>query len=61
MEKKKTEVDKMIKTPSQRLRAVLYLVWEQFEAPSAFQIFYDKTMERIIEQFSKRIEKKGGK
>ena len=37
------------KTASQRLRAVLYRVWEQSEQAYDFPIWYESQMERIIE------------
>ncbi len=41
------------KSPSQRLRNVLYILWKQKVADDGleepFKIFYDKSMERLIE------------
>ena len=42
------------KTASQRLRAVLYRVWEQEGQPrgyTAFPVFYESQMERIINKY----------
>ena len=36
------------KTPSQRLRSVLYVVWEQGDQKYDFPIWYETQMERII-------------
>ncbi len=46
------------KSPSQRLRAVLYRIWENSESPnkSDFELFYRSRMERIIEQLKEKIE-----
>lgn len=36
------------KTPSQRLHAVLFILWDQSGRPGDFDDFYKKEMERII-------------
>ncbi len=47
------------KSPSQRLRAVLYRIWEQREylGPEMkdFEVFYRSRMERIIDQLKERL------
>lgn len=45
------------KSPSQRLRAVLYRIWEQAakESKLDFEVFYRSRMERIIEQLKERL------
>ncbi len=44
------------KTPSQRLRAALYIVWEQQRKDVVeFGEFYNTQMERIIEAVKERI------
>ena len=47
------------KTASQRLRAVLYRVWEQEGQPSGytdFPVFYESQMERIINKYKSTLE-----
>jgi len=46
------------KTPSQRLRAVLYRWWEQnykMKYPE-FEVFYIKQMEKLIEKIKEKLE-----
>lgn len=50
----KSEVDK--KPPSQRLRGVLYVLWEQNpEGYKVFNTYYENKMEGIIEHLKGRI------
>jgi hypothetical protein len=44
------------KTPSQRLRGVLYVLWSE-KKEGEFNTFYVKKMEEIIEHFKGKIEK----
>ena len=46
------------KSPSQRLRAVLYVLWEQQwkERFSTFALFYAHYMEKIIDQIKEKLE-----
>lgn len=44
------------KTPSQRLRAVLYRVWENAKSDLDFEIFYRSRMDRIIEQLKNQLD-----
>ena len=44
------------KTPSQRLRGVLYRVWEQGSQRYDFNLWYDKKMNDIIEKFKTTLE-----
>ena len=47
------------KTSSQRLRAVLYRVWEQEGQPRGytdFPVFYESQMERIINKYKSTLE-----
>ena len=44
------------KTPSQRLRAVIYIMWKQRGMNGDFEQFYNKKMEYIINQFKERLE-----
>ena len=52
------EVDKELnqKTPGQRLRAVLYVLWEQKGKQTEFETFYKEKMEKIIEQIKQKLE-----
>ena len=44
------------KTPSQRLRAVLYRLWEQGKGGTDFESFYRVRMEQIIDQLKEKIQ-----
>ena len=44
------------KTPSQRLRAVLYRVWEQGDQKYDFPIWYESQMDRIINKYKTTLE-----
>jgi hypothetical protein len=46
------------KSPGQRLRAVLYILWEQTakDKYDTFEQFYQINMERIINQIKERLE-----
>jgi hypothetical protein len=44
------------KTPSQRLRDVLYVYWKQVESARAFDDFYLAQMNTIIEGFKEKLE-----
>lgn len=44
------------KSPSQRLRAVLYVIWEHAGKKGEFETYYRGKMERIIEQLKEKIE-----
>jgi hypothetical protein len=39
-----------VKTPSQRLRGVLFVRWEQEGRPGTFEVFYYQAMEKIIDR-----------
>jgi hypothetical protein len=47
------QIDKNDKTPSQRLRAVLYRLWEQSSKATypEFEIFYRAKMDKLIEGY----------
>lgn len=45
-----------VKTPSQRLRAVLYRLWEQTKSGMDFETYYRTNLEKIIEQLKGRLE-----
>ena len=44
------------KTPSQRLRAVLYRVWEQTAQNFDFPIWYESQLERIINKYKSTLD-----
>ena len=44
------------KTASQRLRAVLYRVWEQGDQKYDFVLWYESQMERIINKYKSTLE-----
>lgn len=44
------------KTQAQRLRGVLFRVWEQHGSKGDFETFYRTAMERVIEQFKEKLE-----
>lgn len=44
------------KTPSQRLRAVLFILWSQRGSEGDFEDYYRRKMESIIDQFKDRID-----
>lgn len=52
------EVNKDInsKSQSQRLRSVLYVLWEQQGKPDIFDIVYHKEMDKIIEHYKNKLE-----
>lgn len=51
---KKSEFE--VKTPSQRLRGVLYVLWEQLGKRGDFQDFYKVKMESFIEALKNKID-----
>ena|SRR5690606_19939706 len=48
-------VDKDEKSPSQRLRGVLYVLWEQTGKKGTFEVFYRIKMEEIINHFKDKL------
>ena len=44
------------RTPSQRLRAVIYRVWEQSGAKETFFEFYFRHLEKIIDQYKSQLD-----
>ena len=46
------------KKPSQRLRAVIFVMWRQKGMEGDFDQFYNKKMNYIIEQFKDKLEPK---
>lgn len=53
--KEAAELDDL-KSPSKRLRAVIYRFWEQMGKEGDFNQFYSKKMEYIINQFKEKLE-----
>jgi hypothetical protein len=45
-----------LKPPSQRLRGVLYLLWEKFKVVNDFDIFYKQQMEMIIQHYKDKLD-----
>lgn len=43
------------KTPSERLRSVIYVLWEQNKSDKNFESFYIGIMEKIIEMIKKKL------
>lgn len=56
VEAHKAEVDDTKKTASQRLRGVLYRIWERTPNGETFETYYIREMERIISHFKTKIE-----
>jgi hypothetical protein len=57
IDKIKVEFTDLGKPPSQRLRAVLYRLWQQTpEGYKAFPDFYNSKMETLIEHFKNKLE-----
>jgi hypothetical protein len=53
----KESAEDRTKTPSKRLRAVLYVLWKQTATPdSDFEIFYRDRMEKLIDQIKARLD-----
>lgn len=46
------------KTPSQRLRAVLYIHWKQASGEGEFEDHYRRQMDQIINQYKSKLEPK---
>jgi len=44
------------KTPGQRLRAVLFVLWQQVGKPGDFEDYYRQRLERIIDQFKAKLD-----
>lgn len=50
----KTEIDE--KTPSQRLRNVMYVLWKKLGGNEEFRAYYEKTMNKLIEKYKDKID-----
>ena len=44
------------KTPSQRLRNVIFVWWEQLGSKGSFDSYYKKVMENLIEQIKEKLD-----
>lgn len=55
IEAHKAEIDDTKKTASQRLRGVLFRIWEQDSTGQTFEAFYINQMEIIIKHFKTKI------
>lgn len=54
-----TDLDEVGKTPAQRLRAVLYVLWEQQADKKAypeFEVYYRSKLERIIDGLKEKLD-----
>lgn len=52
----KEQAEKGVKTPSQRLRAVIYRLWEQEKSKLDFEVFYQAKMESIIQHLKNKLQ-----
>jgi len=52
----KERVERGEKTPSQRLRAVLFVLWEQTEKTSDFDTFYRQKVEQFIDKIKEKLD-----
>lgn len=43
------------KSPSQRLRSVIFLLWKQADEQLPFEIYYETTMNKIIDHFKTKL------
>ena len=48
------EVD--TKTPSQRLRSILFVRWKNLGEPDTFKMYYDKAMEHFINEVKNKLD-----
>ena len=51
----KSKYDKA-KTPSQRLRSILYLIWDHLGKQGDFQDFYNDKMEKLINSYKEKLD-----
>lgn len=47
------------KSPSQRMRAVLFLLWKEAKTDEPFETFYGKRMESLIEWLKSKLPNDG--
>ena len=50
----KTEIDE--KTPSQRLRNVMFVLWKKLGGQGDFKAYYEQTMNKLIEKYKDKID-----
>lgn len=50
------DVENKEKTPSKRLRASLYVLWEQTGKKNPFEMYYREQMEKIIEHIKSKLD-----
>lgn len=50
------DADVEVKTPSQRLRATLFVRWKNLGEPDTFKIYYDKSMEHFINLVKEKLD-----
>lgn len=56
MDSLKTDYEDTTKTPSSRLRAVMFINWKQFpQGYTTFKAFYESEMEKLINHFKSKI------
>jgi hypothetical protein len=51
----KVEKEVIHKSPSQRLRSVIFLLWKQTGEELPFEVYYAQTMERIIDHLKSKL------
>jgi hypothetical protein len=44
------------KSPSQRMRSVIFLLWKQTGEEVPFEIYYNQTMEKIIDHLKSKLQ-----
>lgn len=49
------ETERDTKTPSQRLRAILFVTFKEQERSGSFQAFYEVEMDKIINHYKKKL------
>jgi len=52
----KEQAEKDTKTPSRRLRDVLFIYWKQLGEPETFDIWYSKVMEKYINAVKEKLD-----
>jgi hypothetical protein len=51
----KVETERDTKSPGQRLRSVIFVLFKEQERSGSFQAFYEQEMERVIEHYKKKL------
>ncbi len=51
----KVEKEIVHKSPSQRMRSVIFLLWKQTQEELPFEVFYVSTMEKIIDHLKSKL------